>query len=214
MEDKNAVFNNRKEAAELLATQLMRFSGENAVVLGIPTGGAEVAFYVAKKIGARFSVLISKKLTDPEHPQITVGAVCEEGTVFIDQHAKSKIGEAEILRCRSEILRRVLLYREGKPLPQIKGQTVILVDDGIETGMTMTAALLLCVRHGAARVVVAAPVARTAFSEELKEADELVVLVQPPGFKTVSQAYQHFDELSESTIKSFMAQAIRAGDEH
>jgi len=202
------LFRDRKDAAQQLALSLMEYKGKNALVLGIPRGGVEIGYYIAKELEAELSVIITKKIPHPQHPEYGIGAICEEGTIYMNQETvvPENILSPIIKGLKEEIRRRVLLYRDGDPIPEMKDRVVILVDDGIATGVTLIAAMLLCKKHKPAKIVVAVPVSGTSFIPEIKKADELVILYQPSYFLGVGQAYGDFSQLTDEQVLSFLNQ--------
>lgn len=174
------VYKDRKEAGIKLGKILAkRYKDKNVLVLGIPRGGVEVAYYVAEELNEELSVLVSKKLPYPGQEEYAFGAVAEDGSYFLSSAAR-RLDEFTIKNTiknqLAEIERRVQIYRSGKPLPQIKNRIVIIVDDGIATGSTLVPALKLCKAKQAAKLVVAAPVSGDLYIPEIDElADEVVI---------------------------------------
>lgn len=202
----NTLFKDRKDAAQQLALNLKDYKDKNALVLGIPRGGVEIGYYIARELNAELSVIITKKIPHPQHPEYGVGAICEEGTIYMGQETviPENILCPIITGLKEEIKRRVLLYRDGYALPEMKDRVVILVDDGIATGVTLVAAMLLCKKHKPAKLVVAVPVSGTNFVSQIKKADELVILYQPSYFIGVGQAYDDFSQLTDEQVLSFL----------
>lgn len=203
------MFNDRKDAAEQLAKELEKYKDKNVIVLGIPRGGAETAFYVAKHINADFSLIIARKLGHPGNPEYALGAIAEDGTIHLNRNAttevsKQTIDEAAELQ-KKEIERRIKTLRNGEPLPSLKKKTVIIVDDGIATGATMFAAIKMCKKHGAGKIIAAAPVAGTEMEKELREiVDDVVILETPVFYQAVSQVYNSFYNLTDNEALQFM----------
>ncbi len=203
------MFANRKEAALQLAKALEKYRGEKVMVLGIPRGGAETAYYVAHFLNAGFALLIVRKLGHPYNPEYAFGAMAEDGTVYYNPFAEVKISQEAIdtveEQQQQEIARRKQILRKGEPLPDIKNKTVIIVDDGIATGATIFAAIKMCKNKEAGKIVVAAPVSSEKIEKELlKEADEVVILETPGFFYAVSQAYESFYNLTDQQVLAFM----------
>ena len=203
------MFANRKDAAIQLAKALEKYQGKGVIVLGIPRGGAETAYYVAKHLQAELSLLISRKLGHPGNPEYAFGALAEDGTIYLNPNAESDLSQETIDEVvgqqKKEIERRIKMLRKGKPLPDLKNRTVILVDDGIATGATIFAAIKMCKNQGAGKIIVAAPVSSAGKEEKiLKEADEAVILRKPSFFYSVSQAYESFDNLTDMEAVGFM----------
>lgn len=201
------MFRDRKDAAIQLAKSLEKYEGQEMLVLGIPRGGAETGYYVAQHLGAKFSLIIARKLSYPFSPETAMGALAEDGSLYVTDMASERhkdIAEARE-RERKEIRRRIEKFRHGKSLPEIKGRTVLLVDDGIATGATLFAAIRMCRNKKARKVVVAAPVSSLKMEEILRQmVDEVVILEKPDHFQAVSQVYQSFGNLTDEETVSFM----------
>ncbi len=203
------MFKDRKDAALQLAKALEDYKDKKVVVLGIPRGGVETAYYVARHLHAEFSLLVSRKLGHPDNPEYAFGALAEDGSIYINPYAREGISEETINRTvgeqKKEIERRINILRKGKSFPVIHGKTVILVDDGIATGATIFAAIEMCKKRGAARIVVAAPVSSHSMDEKLiNKADEVIILHKPYNFFAVSQVYETFNNLTDQAALEFM----------
>jgi putative phosphoribosyl transferase len=211
------MFKNRKDAGEKLAVALEKYRAENPLILAIPRGGVEVGLQVAKKLEADFSLIIARKLPFPDNPEAGFGALAEDGSTFISENAYYWLSGETIERIKkeqiAEIRRRINALREGEPLPEIKGRTVILIDDGIAMGSTMRAAIELCKNRKAGKIVVAAPVAGSEVAEEIrKRVDELVVLEIPAYFRAVAQAYENWYDVSDEEVLDLLRERIREKD--
>lgn len=203
------MFIDRKDAAQKLAKALEEYRDKNAVVLGIPRGGAETAFYVAIHLNAELSMLVSRKLGHPDNPEYAFGAIAEDGSIYLSPHARQEVSDetinAVVEEQKKEIERRIKVLRKGKPLPELKNRTVILVDDGIATGATIFAAIELCKKRNAGKIVVAAPVSGADMEEKLaKKVDEVIILEKPDIFYAVSQGYEIFYNLTDDEAMGFM----------
>jgi predicted phosphoribosyltransferase len=203
------LFQNREDAATQLVAKLKKYKNQNALVLGIPRGGVEIGYYIAEQLNAALSIVISKKLPHPLHPEFAIGAICEEGTLYLNN--EFRVSEDWLSRTvqelKQEIHRRVQLYRGGQPVPEMKGRVVILADDGIATGATLASAMVLCRNHEAAKIIVAVPVAGEEFVEEIYNADELIILHQPHSFHGVGNVYDDFSQLNDEDVLSFLKRA-------
>lgn len=200
------MFKNRKDAGIQLGIALKKFKKENPIVIGIPRGGIETAFYVAKELNAEMIPVISRKLGFPHNPELAMGAIAEDGSIFLSSFAKANVTEDRIEEIKNwekeEIKRRINLLRGGKPLPSFKNRTVIVVDDGIATGATLFATLELCKKQHPKKLIIAAPVSGREAAERLSTmADAVIILETPLDFYAVSQVYESFSNLSdEATI--------------
>lgn len=198
-------FRNRQDAGIKLAEFLeSKYQSLDPLIIGIPRGGVEVAYYVAQKLNAELSLIVSKKLPFPGQPEYGFGAVSEEGSVYVSEQRRNGLSEnvvAQLIeRQKREVENRVLKYREGKAIPDMKDRTVILVDDGIATGVTLVPVVELCRKKGAAKVVIAAPVSGLNYDEHLEEADAIEILVQPTSFYAVGQVYDEFGDFDDQRL--------------
>jgi len=206
------VFENRSQAGVQLAREIVEFQKDTkAVVLGLPRGGVVVAEEVARFLNLPLDVILLRKLPYPPQPELAVGAVAEHGAVFVNDEFQDAVQEdpswlEEIIREQQEIIRkRATLYRPHRHARDLKGKTVILVDDGIATGATMKVAIRAARAAGAAQVVVAIPVAAPSSVRELEaEADQVVCLDTPEYFYAVGQAYQSFDQVTDEEVISIL----------
>jgi putative phosphoribosyl transferase len=211
------MFKNRKDAGEKLAVALENYRAENPLILAIPRGGVEVGLQVAKNLDSDFSLIIARKLPFPDNPEAGFGAIAEDGSTFILENAYYWLSGENIERIKkeqiAEIRRRINALRDGEPLPEIKGRTVILIDDGIAMGSTMRAAIELCKNRKAGKIVVAAPVAGREVAEEIgRRVDELVVLEIPAHFRAVAQAYENWYDVSDEEVLDLLRERIREKD--
>lgn len=200
------IFKNREDAGNRLAVTLEKYKNSHPLILGIPRGGVEIAYYIARHLKTEFSIIISKKISYPHHPEYGVGAISEGDEIYIPDYGEynSVVLQPVVTQLRDEIRRRVIMYREGKPLPEIAGRTVILVDDGIATGVTLVPPVRLCKKLNAAKVVIAAPVSGRNLNPDLYEADELNILYQIKEFYGVGMAYEDFSQLDDEDVLRFL----------
>jgi putative phosphoribosyl transferase len=203
------MFIDRKDAGEQLARALAPYKGRGALVLAIPRGGVRVGYYVARELGAEFSLVVARKLPLPSNPEAGFGAVAEDGSAFVFEDARRFLEPAVIERIvaeqRAEVARRIAALRGGEPLPPLEGRTVILVDDGIAMGSTMRAAIMMCRKADAASVVVAAPVSGPDVAASMRAlADDVVILETPPNFRAVAQAYANWYDVPDAEVVAIM----------
>lgn len=196
------MFKDRKDAGIQLGKKLVNDYGEDCLVLAIPKGGIEVGYEVARQLKAAFSVIIVRKLPMPDNPETGFGAIAEDGSSFIYEEIAAAVSPSEIAKIKKaqtvEIHRRLEKFRNGKPLPDIRNKTIIVVDDGIATGSTMRAALRCCRNLGAAKCVAAAPVAGTDVNWQLGDAPSAIVIVKRPiFFRAVAQVYANWYDVPD-----------------
>lgn len=212
------VFADRADAGGRLARRLESFRDTGAVVVGLPRGGVPVAARVAEALGLVLDVILVRKLGVPWQPELGMGAVGEDGVTVVNDEIVSRAGvpaarlEAEIARERSEVAGRSERYRGGRPRVPLTGRTVLVVDDGIATGSTARAACQVARKEGAARVVLAVPVAPAEWRDRLAgEADELVCLETPEPFYAVGQFYDDFRPTTDDEVVRLLARAAGRG---
>jgi putative phosphoribosyl transferase len=208
-------FNDRHDAGRRLAERLMPYADRSdVVVLGLPRGGIPVAYEVAKRLQAPLDVFVVRKLGVPGRQELAMGALASGHTVVVDQemvdhfNISKDLLEAIIRTEEQEFVRREHLYRDHRKPMEVKGQTVILVDDGLATGSSMRAAVQALGAKHPARIVVAAPVAsREACAEFKQKADEMICAMTPEPFYAVGQWYKDFSQTSDEEVRRLLAEA-------
>ncbi len=202
-----AYFSNRIEAGKRLAGSLRDVPCKKGIVLAIPRGGVVVGFEIAKALDLPLDLIIPHKLGAPDNPELAIGAVAEDGTMFVDNNLAAYIGvpqgyiEAEAEHQKTEIQRRLKLYRQGAAPPDLKRLDVIIVDDGIATGSTMKAALASVKNRGAKTVTIAVPVGPPSTISELKQqADCVLCLYTPEYFAAIGQFYDDFSQTTDGEV--------------
>jgi predicted phosphoribosyltransferase len=218
------VFRDRMAAAELLAERLQRRleacspheRAERPLVLGVPRGAVPMANAVAQKIGGDLDIVLVHKVGCPGHEEFAVGSVTEDGDVFLGEGAK-RLGlsepdlEKSALREIEELRRRRNLFTPGRGPVEPKGRVVVIVDDGIATGATMTAAVRSLKERQPARIIVATPVASADAVERLtREGAEVIVLSVPQVFFSVSQFYDDFAQVEDEEVATVLRAAFAA----
>ncbi|GAA4559790.1 phosphoribosyltransferase [Planotetraspora kaengkrachanensis] len=202
-------FTDRAQAGTLLAHALYGMRRRDPVVLALPRGGVAVAAPVSDMLDAPLDVLVTRKIGCPGQPELGVGAIAEGGEPVFHQDLLEKLGlEPEdvlpvVDRERLELARRVKVYRGTRPAPDLRGKDVIVVDDGMATGGTATAALraVRARQEGQGTSTLAVPVAAGDTVERMrKEADNVVILAVPWGFRAVGQWYESFDQLTDDDV--------------
>lgn len=207
-------FADRRDAGRRLAERLLGERAERPVVVALPRGGVPVAREIASALDAPLEVLAVRKLGAPHNPEYGIGAVAEGGTGVIDAEAVSILGistkavDSILARETAELRRRVTAYRGDRPPLDLRDRTVIVVDDGVATGLTDTAALRAVRRQEPRRVILAVPVCAPDSARRLREeADEVVCLQTPALLRGVGQWYRDFSQVSDDevveTLRSF-----------
>jgi putative phosphoribosyl transferase len=211
------MFADRSEAGRLLAQALIAYAGTDPLVLGLPRGGVPVADEIVQVLGGELDVWLVRKLGAPGQPELGIGAIAEGPAVVLDRAIVRglAIERAELFaiahREMAEIERRIAHFRGDRPVPDVRGRTVILVDDGIATGGTMRAAIRGVTRRGAGHVVVAAPVAAAPTCEQLRrDADELVCLHEADGMLAIGLWYEDFRQVHDEQVARILEHAHAA----
>jgi predicted phosphoribosyltransferase/pimeloyl-ACP methyl ester carboxylesterase len=209
------VFENRYDAGRQLAERLMAYKKAEPIVLALPRGGVPVAFEVAKALEAPLDVVFVRKIGAPEQPELGLGAVVDgaDPQLVLNDDLVRQVGpssayiEAQCKRELAEIERRRELYRPGRQPPELRGRTVIVVDDGIATGGTVRAVLRAIARVHPKRLVLAVPVApRETIDELAADADDIVCLSAPEQFRAVGLHYRDFTQTSDSEVVRLLRQ--------
>jgi erythromycin esterase-like protein/predicted phosphoribosyltransferase len=208
-------FRDRRDAGRALARLLKRYRGrDDVVVLALPRGGVPVAYEVATALQVPLDVFVVRKLGVPGHEEFAMGAIASGGGVVINDDVVRGLGiaPAAIQQIADdearELARREQAYREARPMEDVTGRTVILVDDGLATGSSMRAAILALRRLGPARIVVAVPAAPESTCQELAaEADEVVCATTPSPFFAVGQSYWDFSQTTDDEVRELLRAA-------
>lgn len=209
------MFTDRHEAGRLLAQYMSSYKRrENTLVLGLARGGVVVAYDLAKELYLPLNVVVPRKIGAPGNPEFAIGAILENGEGVFSQSVIKMLGVSpdylarEIEKEKARAHQRLSLYRQYAPLPDIKGYTVILVDDGIATGSTMLAAIKAMRKEQVAHVVVAVPVAATDSLRLIEStADEVFCLHDNENFMSVSLYYEHFDQTEDDEVVRLLKEA-------
>lgn len=214
------LFRDRAEAGLRLAERLRHLKGAEPVVLAVPRGGVPVAVPIARALGAPLDLLLVRKVGAPGQPELALGAVVEGDppqTVVNDDIVRAlgippAVIAREAARRLDEIARRRSVWLHGRPAVPTRGRTAIVVDDGIATGATVRAALSALERAGAARLVLAAPVAPRESAEALRTlCDEAVFLAEPSRLESVGAFYADFHQLDDVEVVALLERGAAGG---
>lgn len=200
------MFKDRKDAGIKLSYELEKYKDrDDVIVLAIPRGGVEVGAEIAKHLNSDFDLIICRKLAYPFNTESGYGAICEDGTTFINENAlygvtKEDI-ENEIKKQKDEIKHRIDVLREGRGLKDVKNKIVILVDDGIAMGSTMRAAVEMLKKLSPKKIVIAVPTASPeAVLHFSKMVDEVIALYTPYPFYAVADAYEKWYDVDDEEV--------------
>ncbi len=210
---KQGLFNDRRDAGRKLAGRLGAFANRRDVlVLALPRGGVPVGFEVARALDAPLDVFVVRKLGVPGYEELAMGALGSGGVRVLNEETVERLGipahliEQATAREQTELARREALYREGRPAPDVRGKTVILVDDGLATGSTMRAAVEALRQQKPQSIAAAVPVAPAETCEELRNiADEVICAFTPEMLDGVGRWYRDFSQTSDEEVRELLA---------
>jgi predicted phosphoribosyltransferase len=210
-------FRNREEAGRVLAEHLRDYADrDDVVVLGLPRGGVPVAAEVARELDVPLDVFIVRKVGVPGHEELAMGAIASGGVLVLDEELVRALGinrdllERVIARELEELERRENAYRGSREPPDLKGKTVILVDDGLATGSSMRAAALAVRKYDPAKIVVAVPVASEQTCNEFRDVvDDVICVITPDLFRAVGMWYDDFSQTSDDEVRELLSEGVK-----
>lgn len=212
------VLNDREKAGEMLSLKLKKLSLKNPIVIAIPRGGVVTGAVIAKRLRCELDIIAPRKLHDPYEEELAIGAIMPDGTAFINDSVVAARGvsgeyiESEKKMQIRESARRMKEYRGDKPYPELKGRSVILVDDGIATGATMTLAARWARARDPHELVIAVPVLPRDMLDALSvEVDRIVYLSAPIFFEGIGQFYRNFEQVDDKEVISLLKKARSEG---
>lgn len=207
------MFHDRDDAGKQLAEKLKKYQNEAPLILALPRGGVPVAYQVALALKAPLDVFVVRKIGAPGNPEFGIGSVAP-GVLFLDENSLGMLGlrhsdiRDTIANEQQELKRRLHLYRGDAAFPNVEGKTVILIDDGVATGVTTRAALQGIQQLKPGKLVLAVPVAPPEAVNKLKNlVDELICLEIPPFFYAVGAFYQSFPQVSDNEVIALLKQS-------
>jgi putative phosphoribosyl transferase len=209
------LFRDRADAGRQLGSRLEAYAGRpDVLVLALPRGGVPVAYEVARALHAPLDVFLVRKLGLPGHQELAMGAIATGGVRVLNEDVVRALDipddviETVAAEEREELERRERIYRGDRPAPDVRGRTVILVDDGLATGSTMRAAVAALRQQQPARIIVAVPVGAAETCAELNgEADEAVCLRTPEPFYAVGLWYEDFSQTTDEEVRDLLRRA-------
>ncbi len=213
------LFEDRGDAGRRLAGRLAPYADEQPVVFALPRGGVPVGAEVSRSLGAPLEVIVARKLGAPGQPEFGIGAVAPGGVRILNERVVQALGIPEdymdwvSTRESEEAERRLELFRGDRPYPELEERTVILVDDGLATGVTARAALLALRRLNPRRLVLAVPVCAPQTARLLRpETDELICLLMPENLEAVGLWYRNFEQVPDEEVVRLLEEARRPAE--
>lgn len=207
-------FRDRSDAGRQLGEQLAHLSSERPVLLALPRGGVAVGYEVARRLGAPLEVVVAHKVTPHRYPEAAMGAVAEGETARIDDlavrlfRATPEEAERAVAESRAEVARRTHAYRGERPQPELRGRTVVVIDDGIASGHTARALVDMLRKRGPRRLILAAPVCSVDAARVLRaQVDELVCVAEPAQLRSIGRWYSDFDQFADEAVIELLERA-------
>jgi putative phosphoribosyl transferase len=209
------LFQNRQQAGRVLASNLMRYANRpDVIVLALPRGGVPVGYEVARALNVPLDVFVVRKLGVPGHEELAMGAIASGGVRVLNEDIVRALGIPQSVidlvaaREERELERRERDYRDGRPPLDVRGRTVILVDDGLATGSSMRVSAQALRKKQPAHIVVAVPVAAHSTCEEFEsEVDQVICAATPEPFQAVGQWYQDFSQTTDEEVRDLLRRA-------
>lgn len=208
-------FKNRVEAGQKLAEALQKYQGKELVVYGMPRGGVETAFEIARRLGAPLDLIIARKIGHPYSPEYAVAAIGEDGYLLVNPEEEGNLDprwlKEEAAKEHREAQRRREVYLGGREPMRVEGKIAILVDDGVATGLTMKVAIEELKKRNPGKIVVAVPVApRETVRELRKMVDEVAAIEIPRGFfGAIGAYYEDFRQLEDEDVVRLLKESAR-----
>lgn len=211
------IFHDRADAGRALARRLSRYANRpDVLVLALPRGGVPVAYEVARALHAPLDVFLVRKLGVPGQEELAMGAIATGGVRVLNDDVvrllqiPDEVIDSVAARQWRELERREQSYRDDRPLPAMRGRTVILIDDGLATGSTMRAAVAALRKQGPACIVVAVPVASASTCDDFRaEVDDVVCAQTPEPFYAVGSWYEDFTQTGDAEVHALLDEAAR-----
>lgn len=210
------IFENRQDAGIRLAAGLAKYKEKQPIIVALPRGGVPVGFKIAKILHAPLEIVVARKIGAPRNPEFGIGGIAEGNVYVLDEPTVRllKISKKELAdvinKEKEELKRRVTLYRNDKPLPSLKNRTVILVDDGLATGVTARAAIAGIKKRKPKQIIFASPVCAYDTARELRNVvDAVICITTPIDFTSVGAWYKSFEQTTDEEVIELLKQSKR-----
>lgn len=211
------LYKDRYDAGQKLAESLYQFKNENPIILALPRGGVIIGYEIAKTLNAPLDVFIARKIGAPFYPELGIGAIAPNNVQIINKELINSLNipaseiEKVIERETIELNRRIKLYRGNLPPLNLENKTVIIVDDGLATGITAKASVLSVKKSNPKKIILAVPVSPPDTANEFrKEVDVFICLHEPPEFYAVGAYYLDFNQVSDNEVLDLLNKTKRS----
>lgn len=208
------IYKDRQDAGQMLAEKLIKYSKDKPIIVALPRGGVVLGYEVAKKLNAPLDVIVARKIGAPLHPEFGIGAIAPNGIHILNVDLIKSMGvkdnelEKIIERETKEMNRRLELYREDLPPLDLNNKTVIVVDDGLATGVSTKAAILSIKQMNPKKIILAVPVSPMDTADKFrKEVDDFICLNEPAVFYAVGAYYENFDQTTDDEVIALLRKA-------
>jgi putative phosphoribosyl transferase len=207
------IFSDRQEAGRLLADALREYKDKQPIIVALPRGGVPVGYEIAKAFHAQLTVIVARKLGAPTRPEFGIGAIAEGDVCILNESLIKRLEitdselDALIQYEKEELARRVFLYRKNAHFPTLKDAIVLLVDDGLATGVTASAALVTIKKHKPKQIIFAAPVCSSDAAQQINTVVTTVCLRTPTVFRAVGEWYGDFEQVTDEEVVGFLQNA-------
>lgn len=205
------IFQDRGDAGKQLAKQLLKFAAQEPIVIALPRGGVPIGHNIAQLLHSQLNVLIVRKIGLPKRPEFGIGAIAEKDTHFFDEKTLAELGlsvsdlQEVVNEKKKELRERTDLYRKIMKFPDIKNKVVILVDDGLATGVSAKTAIKAVKKLKPSKIIFASPICALDSEQEIKNlVDEVLCLATPSRFASVGEWYQHFDQVTDEEVLNIL----------
>ena len=199
------MFQDRTDAGKKLAAALVSYKDSSAVVLALPRGGVVVGYQVSKELNLPLEVLLVRKIGAPFNPESAIGAISEKNTIVMSKNSIVDLNQEKVKKTidreEIELERRIKIYRQGRQLSDLKNKTVIIIDDGLATGLTAQAAIAAVKKFKVKRVIFASPVcAKDSLSTISDQVDNINCLLVPDYLSAIGLYYEDFSQVSDEEV--------------
>lgn len=208
------MYKNRSDAGQKLAKKLSYLSKKNLIVIAIPRGGVVLGYELAKSLHVQLEIVVARKIGSPYNKELGIGAIAEENISILDTNIIKQIGIPKgklnklIEEEKVELNRRVRLFRKSKKFPSLLDKIVIIVDDGLATGVTAIATIMLIKKHNPKEIIYTAPVCAFEAIQKINSlVDKIVCPLVPSNLQSIGMCYKNFDQVTDEEVLKLLSKA-------